>query len=191
MIQDQTQTSADRAVRILSWFTVRCLSVKINIKFAILALKTPPHGKCQILTDIHRAVNSDRIRAVLSTDVWSNVHHFGDKSLVFYRWYDKTFQRLLRIYVSMKWLKACKYDPDDFHILSNIFNYQNPLIYQFSLFMTENVIVIPSIHALERFRLNSGGRFSCVFSILGTIKLRSKLTKKTSIFWKSVFIIVY
>ena len=58
-------------VRILSGFIVRCLSVEIcnfqsrgfsSVRISNLNL---------ILTDRHRTVNPDRIRTVLSADVWS------------------------------------------------------------------------------------------------------------------------
>ena len=63
------QTSADSAVRILSEFTMRCLSVKIKFKFEIRTLEHPPDWKFPILTDRHRIVNSDRIRTAVSADV--------------------------------------------------------------------------------------------------------------------------
>ena len=66
----QAQTSADSTVRILSGFTVRCLSVKIRIKFGIRTLENPPDWKFQILTERHHTVNPDRIRTALSANVW-------------------------------------------------------------------------------------------------------------------------
>ena len=63
------QTSADSTVRILSGFTVQCLSVKIKFKFEIWTLENHHDWKIQILTDRHRTVNPDRIRTALSADV--------------------------------------------------------------------------------------------------------------------------
>ena len=65
----QAQTSADSAVRILSGFIVRCLSVKLrnfqsgwfsSVRISNLNL---------ILADRHRTVIPDRIRTALSADV--------------------------------------------------------------------------------------------------------------------------
>ena len=92
------QTSADSAVRILSGFTVRCLSVKIwNFQSGGFCVRISNLNF--ILTDRQRTVIPDRIRTALSADIWSIPKPF-------YFWNQYRI-RLFSTFISkIKWLRS-------------------------------------------------------------------------------------